>query len=123
MSKKIQDPSDRCLQCGDTRESLKRSGYSCGIMSGGEEPELVDDFPRHRFRPWGDQFLSSAGIKSESFSKYRTAQIMDLQWAACEDQVRGHSLATEESDYEDFGARVGSCIKCGKTPETVKETV
>lgn len=111
---------DRCLQCGETRESVKANGYICGIMSGGEYDELLYDFPTHRWADWHDAALSGAGIKSEAFHKYRRTNIENLQWADCDDQVRGHILATKSSDREDFGAHIGQCITCGRKPESTE---
>ena len=47
-----------CLQCGFNKATIKRRGISCGWMSGGEEPELVAEFPKHRFKPWTDKELT-----------------------------------------------------------------
>lgn len=112
------DPGQRCLQCGDTRASIKATGYICGIMSGGESDELVEDWPTHRWADWGDKALAGAGIKSEAFHKYRRTYIWDLQWVACDDTVRGHILSTKASDKEWFGTKIGQCITCHHTPET-----
>lgn len=112
------DPNQECLQCGETRAVVKTNGYICGIMGGGEYNELVEDWPTHRWADWNDKALASAGIKSEAFHKHRRTSFTDLQWVACDDTVRGHILATAETDYEFFGARIGQCITCGHTTET-----
>lgn len=109
-----------CLQCGETRASVKANGYICGIMGGGEYNELVDEWPSHRWADWNDNALASAGIKSEAFHKHRRTEIQSLQWVACEDTVRGHTPATEPDDYLYYGADIGQCITCHHTPETEK---
>lgn len=109
--------SDKCLQCGETPASIKANNYICGVVSGGEYNELLYDWPKHRWAPWGDKLLKYAGVKQEAYSKYRLTNIQTLQYVSCEDLVRGHILATEPSDLDDFGTRIGQCISCGGTPE------
>ena len=107
-------PIGTCLQCGETRESVKANQYICGIMSGYEEPELEHEFLRHRWADWSDQALKEMGIKPTSYGKYRRSNIGDFQWADCDDTIRGHNIAKEA--FEEWIAG-GECWNCGKKPE------
>jgi hypothetical protein len=107
-------PVDTCLQCEQSRAEVKAKETICGIVEGYEYRELVAEWPRHHWRDWSDRTLAGIGIRPERYDEYRRASGMSLQYAACEDTVRGHIPATQESDYDDFGARVGQCIACGK---------
>jgi len=112
---------DVCLQCGESRESVKANEYICGIMGGGEYNELIMDWPTHRWADWNDRELTAAGIKSGSFHKYRRTPIQSLPYSDCKDMVRGHILATKETDYRDYGAKIGQCIDCRQYPEIAKK--
>jgi len=114
---------DHCLICGVSRAEVdavrRRDHYTlgCGIESNTESGFDYDELsPRHRWSPWSDKDLARAGIKSEAFEKYRTADSMTLQYAACDDRVRGHVIVSEES-AEFAGLRVGQCWDCGKQIE------
>lgn len=111
-------PKDVCLQCEQSRAEVKAKNTICGIEEGYEYRELVAEWPRHHWRDWPDKALAGAGIIPERYEDYRRSPGMTLQYAACEDTVRGHVLATNERDYEDFGAHIGQCIACGKKDST-----
>lgn len=109
--------TDRCLQCGETRAAIaqgrRESGaHYCVIIEGYYEPEVTAEWERHRFRPWGNTALKTAGIAKHAYAKYRTAMVDDLQWAACEDTIPGHAVMPD--DEPDFGTVAGQCIVCGK---------
>lgn len=107
----------RCLQCDETKASIKAERIAvCGIVSGYYEPELTDEWPRHRWKDWTDRELDRMGIKPEAYEKHRRTLVRHLEWVGCEDTKRGHAPATEESDWEDFGCRIGQCIACGQVP-------
>ena len=102
-----------CLNCGETPSSIKRHGIVlCGIMSGGEQPELSEEFPTHRWADWSDAALARVGIKPEAFERHRRTPLRHLEWVGCEDTVRGHNPATED-DVPDWADRVGQCTFCG----------
>lgn len=104
---------DTCLQCGETRASVKANGYICGILGGGEYNELLYDFPTHRWADWSDKDLHGHGIKSDSFHKYRREDIQNLPYAECEDTVRGHSIIKNATqDDIEMGFKEGMCAWC-----------
>lgn len=109
--------TDKCLQCGETRASIKANSYICGVVSGGEVNELLHDWPTHRWSPWGDKALQYAGIKQEAYIRHRMTNIQEFPYVACDDLVRGHILSTEDSDLDDFGTKIGQCISCGGVPK------
>ena len=93
-----------CLQCGETRESLKRDGIVlCGVMSGGEVPELDYEWPRHRWADWTDAQLARFGIKSEAFDRHRRTTAFTMQWVPCDDTVAGHAPVTTPGQVEYWG--------------------
>lgn len=109
---------ETCLHCGDTRAQSKEPGRICGIESRGETIELVEEFANHRWADWRDAELEHFGVKPEAYERHRRTPIMDFQWIACVDTVRGHRLLTE-ADFEGDGAEIwrgmkpGQCIACG----------
>lgn len=104
----------QCLQCGETRESLRQNRIVvCGIMSGGETPELAEEFPRHRWADWTDRELASFGVKPEAFDRHRRTDALTFQWIACDDTVRGHHPV--EKDDPEWGLRAGQCFLCGQS--------
>jgi len=107
-----------CLNCGETRSSLKRQGITmCGIEEGYEYRELAYEFPHHRWADWTDSELARQDVKPEAFDKHRRAPALHFQWIGCEDTVRGHVPAAPD-DVGIFVGRVGQCILCGKDVET-----
>jgi hypothetical protein len=105
----------KCLQCGETKFSLKAQRIiMCAIEGGYEYREIEAEWPRHRWADWRDDELDRMGIRPEAYEKHRRSDVFNLQWAGCEDTKRGHVLATKESDWADFGCRIGQCISCGK---------
>lgn len=69
MSKYKQNYDDVCVQCGECRGTIKRKELGCGIMSGGEEPELEYEWNRHRYRPYTKKELDA--MLSDEDEKYR----------------------------------------------------
>ena len=45
-----------CVKCGETREAIKKHKLICGSVSW--EGELIDEFGRHRFKPWTEKELA-----------------------------------------------------------------
>lgn len=106
-----------CLQCGETKASIKAQGIVlCGIMSGYEQPELAYEFPTHRWADWRDTDLKGFDVKPEAYDKHRRTDALTFQWIACDDTMRGHVIA--EADDTEFGMKVGQCWRCGKFPES-----
>lgn len=109
------DDTRACLQCGETKASIKAQGIVlCGIVSGYYEPELTDEWPRHRWADWRDSELAMMGLRPEAYEKHRRSRIFDIQWAGCEETIRGHIIATE--DDVEWGLKRGQCVTCGKIP-------
>ncbi|MGN6589485.1 MAG: hypothetical protein ACTHKE_04260 [Sphingomicrobium sp.] len=108
---------ERCLNCDQTRAQIKSRNSFCATVSGFEYPEIDAEWSRHRWADWNDAELKRFGIKPEAYDKHRRTQGDKFQWVGCEDTVRGHTLATRESDREDFGAKIGQCIACGWKPD------
>lgn len=111
---------DNCLICGISRAEVDavrhREGYTigCGIESNTEAGFDYEELsPRHRWRPWKDSELTRMGIKPEVVDRYRTFTIFELQYAACEGTVHGHTPAS--SEWAEFsGMKEGQCLKCWK---------
>lgn len=76
-------PADTCLQCETTRAVVKANQYICGVMSGGETPELDHEWPTHRWADWKDKDISIFGILPEYFELYRRADLFQLAHASC----------------------------------------
>lgn len=113
-------PDRECLQCGETPASIKRQGIVlCGIVSGYYEPELSEEWPRHRWADWRDSELRRFGVKPEAFDRHRRTPALHFQWIACDDTVIGHRPARED-DMEFMGVTKGQCVLCGKEPETAE---
>jgi hypothetical protein len=55
------DPSQECVQCGSTREAVKRGRLYCVTVT--YEGETDYEWPRHRFKPYSEKEL--ARIKSD----------------------------------------------------------
>lgn len=87
-----------CLQCGESRETVKANGYICGIMSGGEEPELMHDWPQHRWRDWTDTELKRLGILPEFFDQYRRTPEDEFQFVDCAHLGQEHDYNTTGDD-------------------------
>ena len=101
-----------CLQCGESREAVKREGLFCGTVSGYEYQEADEQWPQHRWRSWRDDELARMGVKAEAYERHRRTSVTNMRWIACEDTIRGHVPATE--DLLDMASYVGECISCGR---------
>lgn len=105
-----------CLNCGETKSSIKRQGIVlCGIMGGYECPELEYEFPHHQWADWSDAFLTRMGVKPEAFDRHRRTRAMSFEYIPCEELVQGHRISFD-GDAE-FGMKPGQCWLCGKHPE------
>lgn len=104
-----QFPVDTCLQCEQTREGVKRDETICGIEGGYEYRELEAEWPRHHWRDWSDRELKFY-LKPEAFDKYRRSPLSWLQYADCEDTLRGHNFSKE--DLPEYGIKKGVCWEC-----------
>jgi hypothetical protein len=63
-----------CVQCGYHRETIKKDGLLCGIMSSGEEPELIHEWQRHRFKPYSEKELA----KRQAEEDYNAKSLGDM---------------------------------------------
>lgn len=111
-------PVDTCLQCEQSRAEVKANDTICGIEGGYEYVELEAEWPRHHWRDWSNAELDvMAWIKPERYSDYRRARLADLQYAHCEDTIRGHKPLLEAPDKDDYfwGMKKGQCVECGAT--------
>lgn len=103
----------RCLHCDETKASIRANGIMvCGIMEGYEVQELVEEFPHHRWADWNDRELGRIGVRKDAFRRHRRTRLVDMQWIACDDTVRGHIPAKAE-DVHVMASYVGQCILCG----------
>jgi len=109
-----------CLQCGETKASIKAQGIiACCTMSVGEYAEVNDEWPQHRWKDWTDTELSRAGVMPEAFERHRRTDASTFQWISCIDTVRGHIIADKSSDL-DFASYIGQCILCGHDSRTTR---
>ena len=75
-----------CLQCGETKASIKRKQIVlCGIEEGYEYRELAHEWPHHRWADWTDAELARFGVKPAAFEKHRRTDSLTFQWIACDD--------------------------------------
>lgn len=110
----------KCLQCGETSSSIKAQGIVlCGVVEGYYEPELVEEWPRHRWVDWRDSDLARFGVKPDAYDRHRRTPALTFQWIACDDTQRGH-IPARADDVPDFASHVGQCICCGR-PATDRE--
>ena len=110
-----------CLQCGETKASIKRKQIVlCGIEEGYEYRELAHEWPHHRWADWTDAEMARFGVKPAAFEKHRRTDALTFQWIACDDTVSGHRPA--EKDDPEFGMKRGQCWLCGKPAAEVRST-
>ena len=110
-----------CLHCGIGEAQVKvvraREGYTlgCGIESNTEAGFDYEELSsQHRWAPWKDGDLKYMGIKPEAYEEYRTTMSGDLMYAACDDMLRGHRIASEDIYFDDYLMHpIGECIECG----------
>lgn len=106
---------DVCLHCGQSREEVKRNQTYCATLTSGEYIEVDAEWERHRWADWSDADLRRSGIREEAFEKHRRSSVFDLQWAGCEDTVRGHAPSDGSAEHREvFGTVKGQCTLCGK---------
>lgn len=109
------DDSDPiCLQCGERRSAVRAESLYCCTISGGESPEVDQEWDRHRWADWTDRELAALGVRSEAYDKHRRTDTSTFPWIACDDTVRGHVPADAEAVGRGWADRVGQCMACGK---------
>lgn len=60
--------SNVCIQCGETREKIKKRGLLCAIMSHTEAgSELAQEFNRHRFKPYSEKELAAMKADEDEY--------------------------------------------------------
>lgn len=105
-----------CLQCGQSKAQVKAEQTICATEGGYEYLEITNEWPRHRWAPWSDAELTLHGIKAESYAKYRLWPLLEFEYIACQDRLRGHNPAKEL--IPDFGiTAIGQCFDCYALPE------
>lgn len=100
---------DVCLQCRESRETVKANGYICGIMSGGEYNELMHDWPKHRWADWTDTELKRPGISADHFHLYRRTNVDEFQFVDCTHRSQVHVY--NETGDETLPPH-GICLRC-----------
>jgi hypothetical protein len=114
----MSDNARECLQCGETRASIKAQGIiACCTLSHGEYTEVNDEWPQHRWKDWTDEELAQLGVVPEAFERHRRTDASTFQWIACVDTKRGHCPA-DESCVPDLASFIGQCIACGHDTRT-----
>lgn len=69
----------RCLQCGQTREEVKKYGTFCATLSGYEAVEGQDEWDRHHWRDWSNAELKRFGIHPSLWEANRRTGIYSLE--------------------------------------------
>ena len=72
---------NRCLQCGQTREQVKRNDTICATVTGYEVIETLDEWDRHHWRDWSNAEFRRMGIHPSLWEENRRTGIYDLEWA------------------------------------------
>ncbi|MFJ4168369.1 hypothetical protein ACIPY3_02550 [Paenarthrobacter sp. NPDC089714] len=100
----------RCLHCDQTKEEIRKNETICGIVSGYEYQELIEEWPKHRWADWKDHELPPI-IRTEFRHLHRRTQVTQFEWLPCEHTTIGHKYPETIEDLEYFDA--GRCIFCG----------
>lgn len=103
------DPA--CLQCGESRSRVHAESLFCVTISGGLQPEVDQEWERHRWADWNDAELARFGVKPEAFERHRRTDASTFGWIDCEDLARGHIYATAQ-DHDSYGWPIGRCLAC-----------
>ncbi|AOZ64637.1 hypothetical protein SEA_CHUBSTER_86 [Arthrobacter phage Chubster] len=105
---KTVEDSRECLHCGQTRGQVRAEGNGCATVD--YEGHCQEDWPQHRWADWKPEEIPNY-IKTEAKHKYVRWNIATLQYAACEDTIKGHVYPVTDEDKSFFQA--GRCIFCG----------
>lgn len=108
-----QEPTDTCLQCSQSRKTVKRDGTYCATVSGYEYTEIQDEWPRHHWRDWSDKELSEAGIHPSLWGQNRRTNIYNLEIAACASSCmeNGHVYPDPADKFFIEGTQ-NYCMRC-----------
>ena len=89
----MSEPKDTCLQCGQSREEVKRNDTYCATVTGYEVVEGLDEWDRHHWRDWSDADLKRHGIHPSLWAEHRRTGIYDLEFPARESHcmANGHT--------------------------------
>ena len=109
-----------CLQCGESRESVRANEYICATVSGYEYREVDQEWERHHWRDWSDAELRRLGITEWRWNRARRMLAADLEWERIESicDREGHKEASGEF-AADFPR--GRCVRCFADLELAKE--
>lgn len=62
--------NNTCVQCGETRESIKRNNYFCATLYSNENGTEVDqEWERHRFKPYSEKELKARQKDEDEYVK------------------------------------------------------
>jgi len=101
-------PVDTCLQCGETRATVKANNYYCATVD--YYGECIDAWPRHRWADWTDTELSRLRVLPEHMDKYRRYNVRYLvEFIDCTHQ--GHEHTPWDGDPDD-GPPPHICVGC-----------
>lgn len=81
-----------CLQCHESKESVKANKYFCATVSGYEYREVDQEWDKHHWRDWSDAELRSFGIHPDLWDANRRTDHDSLQyvWMESECMREGH---------------------------------
>lgn len=101
-------PIDTCLQCDQTRATVKANDYYCATVD--YYGECQEEWPRHRWADWTDTELARLGVLPEFMHLYRRHNERDLlQFIDCTHRGREH---TPWDGNPDDGPPPYVCIAC-----------
>lgn len=101
-----------CLQCGQKRSKVRAEGLYCATISAGLQPEVDQEWDRHRWVDLTDRELAKAGVRPEAYDKHRRTDISVLGWIDCEDKISGHKPVTEQDAAQYEWLTPGHCWFC-----------
>lgn len=90
---------DACLQCGESRESVKRNKYFCATLTGYETVEVQDEWERHHWRDWSDAELRGMGIEPHLWNANRRTHIYNLEFVIAESHCYREGHREPDPEY------------------------
>ncbi|MSS84512.1 hypothetical protein FYJ24_06985 [Actinomycetaceae bacterium WB03_NA08] len=109
-------PVGTCLQCDQSRETVKSEKTYCATVTGYECVETQDEWPRHHWRDWSDKELSGAGLHPSLWDQHRRTNIYDLEWPArtsrCMEKGHIYPDLTNTENREFYRGMEHVCMCC-----------